>query len=382
MTFEWTGSDGTTPISGLVYSYKLEGYDVSWSAWSSATSKTYSNLLDGSYTFKVKAKDKSGIPDYTPAERLFTTQLAPGLLAFSPVSHDFGLMTAGSTRSTTFEIWNSEPGTLLTYSLSGIASWMSVTPTSGSSTGEHDTITVSIDTTGFTPGLYTCSVDISSNGGSGTFMVSVTVSDDVLDQQQTQYNSNYAFYTTRWCGQSFIPTVTSLTRVEVYIRKAGTPASDMVLSIRSFLTGADLVSVSKPASQIPTTISWVEFDFSDLTVTPGSTYYLVLRTSGGSSTSCYYWGYGSGTPYTNGMRWNSMNSGSAWTQSASSDFCFKTYGRTPPVLSLNPVSYNFGSVYQGYTGSTSFEIWNSGTGTLTYSLSESSSLGDCCAIKW
>ena len=279
-------------------------------------------LSVGSYSCPVSISSDGGSGTFT-----VSVTVAVPVLSYNPSSYDFGSVGQGYTGSTSFEIWNSGTGTL-TYSVSESATWVTVAPSSGSSTGEHDTITVNVDTTGLSVGSYSCPVSISSNGGSGTFTVYLTVviQTEVLDQQQTQYNSNYAFYTTRWCGQSFIPTVTSLTRVEVYIRKTGTPASDMVLSIRSSLRGADLVSVSKPASQIPTTISWVEFDFSDLTVTPGSTYYLVLRTSGGSSTSCYYWGYGSSTPYTNGMRWNSMNSGSAWTQSASSDFCFKIYG--------------------------------------------------------
>jgi len=71
-TFKWTGNDDITPTNQLVYSYKLEGYDSSWSSWTSSTSKTYSNLKDGSYTFKVKAKDKAGNVDSTPAEKTFT----------------------------------------------------------------------------------------------------------------------------------------------------------------------------------------------------------------------------------------------------------------------------------------------------------------------
>ncbi|VVB61954.1 Uncharacterised protein [uncultured archaeon] len=155
-----------------------------------------------------------------------------------------------------------------------------------------------------------------------------TFTTEKLDQQQTQMKNNYAFYTIRWGGQSFIPTVNTLTRVEVYMRKTGSPLSDIVLSIRSALTGSDLVSISKPASQIPTTSSWVEFDFSNILITPGSTYYLVLKTSGGNFMNFYYWGYGSGTPYTNGMRWSSFIGGIIWTQFPKFDFCFKIYGFT------------------------------------------------------
>jgi len=56
-SFSWSGSDN---IGGIQYSYKLEGYDSSWSSWSSAKSKSYSGLDDDSYTFRVKAKDGAG----------------------------------------------------------------------------------------------------------------------------------------------------------------------------------------------------------------------------------------------------------------------------------------------------------------------------------
>jgi len=42
-----------------------------------------------------------------------------------------------------------------------------------------------------------------------------------------------------------------------------------------------------------------------------------------------------------------------------------------PILAYSPSSHDFGDMLEGQTDSTTFEIWNSGTGTLTYSLSES-----------
>ncbi|HEY4060667.1 MAG TPA: triple tyrosine motif-containing protein [Puia sp.] len=43
--------------SNIEYSYKLEGYDRTWSAWSPKTEKEYTNLPEGKYTFMVKAHD-------------------------------------------------------------------------------------------------------------------------------------------------------------------------------------------------------------------------------------------------------------------------------------------------------------------------------------
>ena len=82
VTFTWSGSDDVTPTAQLEYSYILEGYDTSWSAWTSATSKSYTDLPNGAYTFKVKAKDLALNEDPTPASSSFTvsvTAYAPGV---------------------------------------------------------------------------------------------------------------------------------------------------------------------------------------------------------------------------------------------------------------------------------------------------------------
>ena len=76
VTFTWTGSDNRTSTDQLQYRYKLEGFD-DWSAWTSATSKSYTGLSDGDYTFKVKAKDGVGHEDPSPAARSFRVDTTP-----------------------------------------------------------------------------------------------------------------------------------------------------------------------------------------------------------------------------------------------------------------------------------------------------------------
>lgn len=46
--------------SGLEYSYRLKGFDESWSVWSNKTEKEYTNLPAGSYTFEVKVRNNLG----------------------------------------------------------------------------------------------------------------------------------------------------------------------------------------------------------------------------------------------------------------------------------------------------------------------------------
>ncbi|MBP6430211.1 MAG: hypothetical protein KA319_00410 [Ferruginibacter sp.] len=46
--------------NNIEYSYQLKGYDGNWSIWTTKTEKDYTNLPNGSYTFKVKAHDNLG----------------------------------------------------------------------------------------------------------------------------------------------------------------------------------------------------------------------------------------------------------------------------------------------------------------------------------
>jgi hypothetical protein len=82
VSFQWTGSDYSTTTAELVYSYKLEGHDAEYSPFTPDKDKTYVNLPDGSYIFYVKALDKAGNVDPTPATSRFTivTAIPAGLL--------------------------------------------------------------------------------------------------------------------------------------------------------------------------------------------------------------------------------------------------------------------------------------------------------------
>jgi hypothetical protein len=74
VTFTYTGSDNVTPTGSLKYAYRLDPVEGSFSAFSSQTSRSYSGLANGTYTFYVKALDQAGNQDSTPASRSFTVQ--------------------------------------------------------------------------------------------------------------------------------------------------------------------------------------------------------------------------------------------------------------------------------------------------------------------
>lgn len=74
VTFEWTGTDDTTPVTELTFSCFLEGYDADYSAFTIDTSKSYTGLPDGKYTFYVRARDLAGNIDPTPATVTFVIE--------------------------------------------------------------------------------------------------------------------------------------------------------------------------------------------------------------------------------------------------------------------------------------------------------------------
>jgi len=182
-----------------------------------------------------------------------------------------------------------------------------------------------------TAGTYNVSLTVTDNDGkTNSTEVMITVNDipaiEQLDQEQTGYKYNYDFYGSRWCAQSFKPTLGTLTRVELYIGKKGVPPDDIEVSIRDSLTGVALTKISKSAGDISSIMDWVEFDFDDISVTPDTSYYIVVNTSGGNNFNGYRWGFYYYTPYTRGTFWRSINAGSTWSEYYFYDYCFKTYG--------------------------------------------------------
>jgi subtilisin-like proprotein convertase family protein len=83
-------------------------------------------------------------------------------ISFSPSSLTPSCPQGQNAASQTFEVWNSGTGTL-SYSITEDAPWISsISPSSGTSTGERDTITVDYDTSGLAPGIYAATVIVAS----------------------------------------------------------------------------------------------------------------------------------------------------------------------------------------------------------------------------
>ncbi len=98
-------------------------------------------------------------------------------LSYLPNNINFGEQGQGWTGSDTFEIWNSGQQILI-YNIYENLDWISVNPTSGDSTGEHDVINVNVINTEGMSGYYSGNIGISSNDGNGNVFVTIYIKEE------------------------------------------------------------------------------------------------------------------------------------------------------------------------------------------------------------
>jgi len=137
-----------------------------------------SNLTTGHHLFDIQITSNDGNNVFNVRVNIVAAN-SPVLSIF-PKSHDFGYMLEGTCSSITFEIWNLGKG-YLTYTLTKNCDWIDITPKSGLSTGEHDIITIKVNTTNLQSGPYWDKISIVSNGGSELFSVSLEISEGYTD---------------------------------------------------------------------------------------------------------------------------------------------------------------------------------------------------------
>lgn len=184
---------------------------------------------------------------------------------------------------------------------------------------------------------------------------------DELDQQQPDQTDGLGIPVGRFpipevnlsiqAAQSFIPTKAVLTRVELYAGRNSTTTYPCVVAIRDDLTEENIVEVSlDPSEFVVENYSWVEFDFEDIWVEVGETYYIVCYTEN-ETDNFYAWAANNDSEsYPNGCAWFSTDEGDTWSNDSLAasqdleqkstnparptlldgnvtwDMCFKTYG--------------------------------------------------------
>jgi predicted secreted protein len=128
-----------------------------------------SGMSAGEYdaTITISAPGATNTPVTVPVSLTIT---APGVptIGYDPSSFSFEAEEGGANPSDqTLGIWNAGAETL-NWSVSDDGAWLSLSPTSGSSTGETDDVTLSVDISGMSAGEYDATITISAPGATNT----------------------------------------------------------------------------------------------------------------------------------------------------------------------------------------------------------------------
>jgi len=133
-------------------------------------------------------------------------------------------------------------------------------------------------------------------------------------------------------AQNFSMPVSTLTRVELYLRKFGTPEFDLTVEIREGSpTGTLLDTKVFTPSLVPGSWIWFSVDFIDTEVTSSGDYFIVCppAPSGVTTSFGYEWGYAFGNQYDDGAFWFTRDGGALWRDLPTMyEFVFRTYGYT------------------------------------------------------
>jgi parallel beta-helix repeat protein len=134
-----------------------------------------------------------------------------------------------------------------------------------------------------------------------------------------------------WAGaQNFTPTQNNLAFSKIYLRKFGTPEFNLTVELREdAIDGPILDTLVFEPSEVPSTWTWLELDFADITVTPGVDYFIKCppAPSGVTTSFGYEWGYAFGNQYDDGAFWFTRDSGNLWRDLPTMyEFVFRTYG--------------------------------------------------------
>ncbi len=140
--------------------------------------------------------------------------------------------------------------------------------------------------------------------------------------------SNYGLF---WEGQTFTVNVAhSIEIVEIKCRVVGNPATvgNITIGIRATTaglpTGADLTSVTFPASDLPASDSWITKYVTTYALSAGLKYAKVIRASGGDGSNYMVWRKdGTAPTYAGGARVFSEDGGAGWSEDPNTDFMFR-----------------------------------------------------------
>ncbi len=130
------------------------------------------SLAAGSHSATITVGGGSGVAAQTVAVSLTVTEPAAAI-GLSTASLAASVERGKDASAASFTVRNTGGGTL-SYTVSDSAAWLAVSPTSGTSTGESDTIGVTFSTASLAAGSHSATITV--GGGSGVAAQTITVS--------------------------------------------------------------------------------------------------------------------------------------------------------------------------------------------------------------
>lgn len=188
-----------------------------------------------------------------------------------------------------------------------------------------------------------------SNSGIG-------ITEDEIDQAQEFCNQsgilgNESGELSILIAQSFKPEKEILTRVQILLGRSLEIISPCIVSIKEELDSEDLATAIVSPDEIPfaddpvnlSNLSWITFNFNDLTVNTTKTYFIVVYTL--AMVNYYVYGYSDENVYSNGSLYTATDF-IVW-ENTTYDLCFRTYGADaaqPDVVITNVIGSFLGGI--------------------------------------
>ena len=280
-----------------------------------------SGLSAGSYSGRitVTATGATGSPKYVDAS--LTVNPPPAALQITPATLSPSCTFGQNASSQSFEVWNSGGGTM-SYTIADNAAWLSVTPTSGSSTSEHDTIQVNYTTSTLSSGSYTGRITVTAAGATGSpKYVDVTLNIATVPPTITRNWPNTASYSIE-VGNS----------IEFSI-EGSDPEGD--LRAAEWFLGS-------------TSMKWDPWTNPPLVYWHASTWTYQFNTVGTYNVFAYVYDLADNGPF---ISWQITVTPAA-------------------ALQVSPATLSPSCTFGQNASSQSFEVWNSGGGTMSYTIAD------------
>lgn len=182
ITLQWTFDCGEMAFNGVKYNWDADVWGKSLGVNAGVYPIVATPLIDFVFGYWITTGDLSVADPYDESTTVSVS--GPGTLTMrllhraypecSSWDIDFGIHFPGWTESQTFEIWSSGFGTLI-YTISENIPWITISPSSGSSTGEHDVFTISVINTDTMSGYYDDYIEICYDNNTKAYAMHVYI---------------------------------------------------------------------------------------------------------------------------------------------------------------------------------------------------------------